>query len=191
MKSSVHGNSSLLVATHHYNGHTWWRGKQQHCHRNQITANVSLWKITIIRAFAHLCHNFVCRTSSAQYAHDVYRFIFLVLMSWCCSHQLAHGEHKFNRICDRTHSHQRRRKICIICICPCERRNTHISMRRNLTFLPLISHVMCGAGCAFDVVQFADSFSPTVNSRLLNVMRGGPVCCAENYNISFNVKITK
>lgn len=52
--------------------------------------------------------------------------------------------------------------------------------KREPTFLPFISQVMCGAGCAFDVVQLADSFSPTVNWRLLNVMRGGPVCCAEN-----------
>lgn len=51
---------------------------------------------------------------------------------------------------------------------------------RQLTFLPFISQVMCGAGCAFDVVQFAVSFSPTANRRLLNVMRGGPVCCAAN-----------
>lgn len=55
-----------------------------------------------------------------------------------------------------------------------------------ITFLPFISQVMCGAGCAFEVVQFANNFSPTVNCRLLNVIRGGPVCCAaEGGNTNF------
>lgn len=31
---------------------------------------------------------------------------------------------------------------------------------RKLTFLPLMSHVMCGCGLAFDVVQLATRFSP-------------------------------
>lgn len=44
------------------------------------------------------------------------------------------------------------------------------------TCFPLINHVMCGAGCAFDVVQFETKFSPIVNWRLLNVIFGGPVC---------------
>lgn len=41
--------------------------------------------------------------------------------------------------------------------------------------MPFISHVICGAGCAFDVVQLATKFSPAVNKRLLKVILGGPV----------------
>lgn len=44
------------------------------------------------------------------------------------------------------------------------------------TCFPLINQVMCGAGCAFDVVQLDTKFSPIVNWRLLNVILGGPVC---------------
>lgn len=44
------------------------------------------------------------------------------------------------------------------------------------TCFPFINQVMCGAGCAFDVVQFDTKFSPIVNWRLLNVIFGGPVC---------------
>lgn len=35
---------------------------------------------------------------------------------------------------------------------------------------------MCGAGCAFDVVQLAINFSPMKNCCFLNVILGGPVC---------------
>lgn len=49
----------------------------------------------------------------------------------------------------------------------------------RLTCFPLINQVMCGAGCAFDVVQFATKLSPIVNWRLLNVILGGPVCWTE------------
>lgn len=46
----------------------------------------------------------------------------------------------------------------------------------KFTFFPLINQVICGAGCAFDVVQFAINFSPMKNCRFLNVILGGPVC---------------
>ena len=46
----------------------------------------------------------------------------------------------------------------------------------NLTFLPLINHVILGAGFARVVVQLAIKFSPTTNRRFLNMILGGPVC---------------
>lgn len=54
--------------------------------------------------------------------------------------------------------------------------NTQRAEHLRRTCFPLISQVMCGAGCAFDVVQFETKFSPMVNWRLLNVIFGGPVC---------------
>lgn len=51
----------------------------------------------------------------------------------------------------------------------------------SITFCPLISHVIFGAGRAFDVVQFANNFSPIANCRLLNDILGGPICCTVIY----------
>lgn len=51
----------------------------------------------------------------------------------------------------------------------------------QFTFCPLISHVIFGAGRAFDVVQFANNFSPIANCRLLNDILGGPICCTVIY----------
>lgn len=57
-------------------------------------------------------------------------------------------------------------------------------LNKGNTFFPLISHVMCGAGRAFDVVQLARKFSPTKNCRLLKLIRGGPVWATANQQIS-------
>lgn len=59
------------------------------------------------------------------------------------------------------------------------------------TFLPFMSHVMCGAGFARVVVQLAISFSPTTKSRFLNMIFGGPVCLTMNERERKREKINK
>lgn len=193
----------IFLSSTRPNSTSAWRQKRKHYRENHISADVYVKLRCSAPSFTY---GITCRVAATlcwmvdtTYIEQRYRasinitwllgscaqeFAMQFYVMFCLSRQVAPGTVTYS-ISFPGHN-PRNLEIVSMCMKQDITHDLHIFRssvaKREPTFLPFISQVMCGAGCAFDVVQLADSFSPTVNWRLLNVMRGGPVCWAAKYN---------